>query len=174
MTAVDFYNVDGLPLHVLVVHFVIVLVPLTALCVILAAVWPAVRRRLGVALALLGLAIIALVPLATQAGEWLMQRVAPTPLIGEHTAYGNALWPWSLSLGILGIATWLWYFLLERRNKGGTDPRRPSRGVRRAAAVVIAVLALGLGTGATVQTILAGESGSRAVWEGSFSDTPQR
>jgi uncharacterized membrane protein len=165
----DFYNVDGLPLHVLVVHFVIVLVPLTALCVILAAVWPAVRRRLGVALALLGVAIIALVPLTTEAGEWLMQRVAPTPLISEHTAYGNALWPWSLSLGILGIATWLWYLLLDRRR----SRRGPSAGVRHTVTVIIAVLAIGIGVGATWQTILAGESGSRAVWEGSFSETPR-
>jgi len=165
----DFYNVDGLPLHVLVVHFTIVLVPLTALCVMLAAVWPAVRRRLGVAVALLGVAIIALVPLTTEAGEWLMQRVAPTPLIGEHTAYGNALWPWSLSLGILGIATWLWYLMLDRRK----SRRGPSAGVRRTVTVVIAVLALGIGVGATWQTILAGESGSRAVWEGSFSEMPR-
>lgn len=169
MSAVDIYNVGGLPLHVLVVHFTIVLVPLTALCVIVAALWPAVRRRLGVALALLGAAIIALVPLTTEAGEWLMQRVAPTPLIAEHTAYGNALWPWSLSLGILGIATWLWYSLLDRR----ADRRTPPRGVRITISVVIAVLALGIGVGGTVQTILAGESGSRAVWEGSFSETPR-
>lgn len=169
MSAVDIYNVGGLPLHVLVVHFTIVLVPLTALCVILAALWPAVRRRLGVAVALLGAVIIALVPLTTQAGEWLLQRVAPTPLIGAHTAYGNALWPWSLSLGILGIGTWLWYFLLDRR----ATARTPSRGVRRSVGVVIAVLALALGAGATYQTILTGESGSRAVWEGSFSEMPR-
>jgi uncharacterized membrane protein len=165
----DFYSVDGLPLHVLVVHFTIVLVPLTALCVILAAVWPTVRRRLGVAVALLGIVIIALVPLTTNAGEWLMQRVAPTPLIAEHTAYGNALWPWSLSLGVLGIGTWLWYFLLDRR----ASRRAPSRSVRLTVSVVIAVLALGIGVGATVQTILAGESGSRAVWQGSFSEMPR-
>jgi uncharacterized membrane protein len=169
VSAVDIYNVDGLPLHVLVVHFTIVLVPLTALCVIVAALWPAVRRRLGVAVALLGAAIIALVPLTTEAGEWLLQRVAPTPLIGEHTAYGNALWPWSLSLGVLGIATWLWYLIIDRR----TSRRAPSAGVRRTVTVVIAVLALGIGVGATWQTILAGESGSRAVWEGSFSEMPR-
>jgi hypothetical protein len=98
-----------------------------------------------------------------------MQRVAPTPLIGEHTAYGNALWPWSLSLGVLGIGTWLWYSLVDRR----TNRRTPPRGVRLTVSVVIAVLAVGIGVGATVQTILAGESGSRAVWEGSFSEMPR-
>ena len=37
--------VNGLPAHVLLVHFVVVLVPLTALAVVVCAVWP--RPRAG-------------------------------------------------------------------------------------------------------------------------------
>ncbi|MCU1442590.1 MAG: hypothetical protein JWQ59_740 [Cryobacterium sp.] len=164
----DIYNVNGLPLHVLLVHLVVILVPVTALSVVLAAVWPAARRRLGIVLALMGVTLIALVPLTTQAGQWLKDRVPAAPLIETHAALGNSLWPWSLSLGILGVGTWLWYFAAERR----TSRRRTNPRGRRAVAVLIALLAIGIGAGATWQAVQVGESGSRAIWEGSFSETP--
>ena len=63
---------------------------------------------------------------------------------------------------------WLWYFVTDRRARADTPPG----GGRRAVGVVLAVLALGIGGMATYQTVLAGESGSRAVWEGTFTDTP--
>ncbi|MFZ2177676.1 MAG: hypothetical protein WAW17_27340 [Rhodococcus sp. (in: high G+C Gram-positive bacteria)] len=37
---------NGLPAHVLLVHFVVVLAPLTAILLILCALWPAARRRM--------------------------------------------------------------------------------------------------------------------------------
>ena len=42
------YEVNGLPLHVLLVHFIVVGVPLAALLTVLSALWPAARRRLGI------------------------------------------------------------------------------------------------------------------------------
>ena len=38
---------NGLPLHILLNHFIVVLGPLTAILAILCVVWPAARRRLG-------------------------------------------------------------------------------------------------------------------------------
>jgi phosphoglycerol transferase MdoB-like AlkP superfamily enzyme len=164
----DIYVVNGLPLHVLLVHAVVILVPLTALCVVLAAVWPAVRRRIGIVNALLGLVLIGLIPLTTMAGQWLKDRVPTTPLIAQHAALGMTLWPWTLSLGILGIVTWLWYFITDRR-----DRRRTTGGTaRRVVAVIIALAAIGIGGFATWQTIQVGEAGSRAIWQNSFSETP--
>jgi hypothetical protein len=164
----DIYNVYGLPLHVLLVHAVVILVPLTALSVVLAAVWPAARRRIGIVNALLGLVLIGLIPLTTMAGQWLRERVAATPLIAKHADLGNALWPWTLSLGLLGILTWLWYFVSDRRDRR----RTPTGNSHRVVAVVIAVAAIGIGGFATWQTVQVGEAGSRAIWENTFSDTP--
>lgn len=168
----DIFNINGLPLHVLLVHLVVVLVPVTALGVVLVAVWPEVRRRFGIVVALLGLVVIGLVPLTGTAGQWLKDRVFGTPLIETHAAAGNALWQWSLALGLLAIGTWLWYFLTETRARAETPPETPPSEGRRAVGVILAILALGIGGMATYQTVVAGESGSRAVWEGTFSDTP--
>ena len=49
----DIYTANGRPLHVLLVHMVVILLPVTAICVLLAAIWPAVRRRLGIVIALM-------------------------------------------------------------------------------------------------------------------------
>ena len=37
---------NGLPAHALLVHFIVILAPLTAILAILCAVWPAARKRL--------------------------------------------------------------------------------------------------------------------------------
>jgi hypothetical protein len=62
-------EIHGLPAHVLLVHAVVVLIPLSALLVVLSAAWPAARRRIGVASPLLALVNLALVPVTTHAGE---------------------------------------------------------------------------------------------------------
>ena len=38
-------TIAGLPAHILLLHFVVVLVPLTAILLIVCALWPAARRR---------------------------------------------------------------------------------------------------------------------------------
>lgn len=38
--------INGVPAHVLLVHFVVVLAPLTAIFAILCVLWPAARQRL--------------------------------------------------------------------------------------------------------------------------------
>ncbi|TFB46518.1 hypothetical protein [Cryobacterium tagatosivorans] len=180
----DLFNVNGLPLHALLVHVVVVLVPVTALCVLLAAAWPTARRRLGILIALMGLVLIGLVPLTMAAGQWLKERVFRTPLIETHADLGNALWPWSLALGLLGIGTWLWYFLADRRARSepqqsepqASEPQQseaPRSGGRRAVAIILVLLAIGIGGMATYQTVLIGESGSRAIWEGLFTENPR-
>ena len=171
----DIYQVNGLPLHVLLVHVVIILLPVTALCVILFSVWPAFRRRVGIIMAILGVLLIAVVPITAQAGQWLKDRVPDTPLINAHAVIAGTLWPWSLSLGVLSIAAWLWYFTLARRDNPDVPHAGPRHfGARRAVAVLITVLAIGIGGYATAHTVMIGEAGSRAIWQNSFSETPLR
>lgn len=60
--------INGIPAHVLLVHVVVILVPLTALALILCAAFPSVMRRFGLALPVLALVSLVSVPLTTEAG----------------------------------------------------------------------------------------------------------
>jgi hypothetical protein len=170
-------QISGLPAHVLLVHVVVVLIPLTALVLVGSAIWPGWVRRLGVVLPLLALATLISVPLTTHAGEWLEAHTASTPLLRRHTELGDSLLPWAVALFVLSTALWWW----QRRTPApgaeaaaaatttGTGRaaalRRP---IRIAAVVLCAVVA----TGAVIQVYRVGDSGAKAAWTGGFSLKP--
>lgn len=60
-------TINGLPAHVLLVHFIVVLAPLTAILAILCAVWPAARQRLVWLVLVLAGVVAVLTPLTTEA-----------------------------------------------------------------------------------------------------------
>ncbi|WP_431221071.1 hypothetical protein [Leifsonia xyli] len=160
-------EINGLPLHVLLVHFVVVLVPVTAVAALLVPIWPAARRRLGIVVPLLALANVILVPITTEAGEWLQARVPSTPLIQQHAAIGKDLLPWVIALFAFSVLQWAWFFFFDRPE----SPRRPSPVVRRVVIIVLIVVALVLAVGTIVEVVLIGEGGARAIWQNSFSPT---
>src|SRR5690606_37393735 len=57
------FTIAGLPLHPLLVHAVVILVPLTALALVLGSLWPAARRRLGIVTPLAAALLVVLVPI---------------------------------------------------------------------------------------------------------------
>lgn len=116
--------VNGLPAHVLFVHFVIVLVPLSALALVVCAAWPAGARRLGLLLPILALVTLASVPVATHAGEWLEQHVGSNPLVRKHAELGDGLLPWALGLFVISAVVW-W---TARRSAPPRTARRGSHG----------------------------------------------
>src|SRR6476619_3390548 len=65
---------NGLPAHVLLVHFIVVLAPLTAVLAIVCTFWPAARQRLVWLVLALAVITAGLTPLTTDAGEWLAKR----------------------------------------------------------------------------------------------------
>ncbi|MDQ3580030.1 MAG: hypothetical protein M3443_21015, partial [Actinomycetota bacterium] len=83
--------VNGLPLHALIVHAVVVLVPLSVLGAILIAVWPAARRRFGWLVAVLAGVGAALTPIATGSGRDLSRRLPDNELIRRHEELGDQL-----------------------------------------------------------------------------------
>ncbi|WP_308188272.1 DUF2231 domain-containing protein [Nocardia australiensis] len=146
-------TINGLPAHVLLVHVIVIFVPLTSVLLILAALWPAVRRRLVWLVVVLAAITVALVPLTTDAGEALEHRIGASPAIEKHSNLGDDMIYFVVPL-LLVAAVLLVVQLREQREK------RPTRAV----AVVIALLAIAAGVAATVQVYRVGESGSRAVW----------
>lgn len=152
------YVVNGLPLHVLLVHLVVIVVPAAALCLLLSAFWPAARRRLGIVTPLVALVGLVAVPFTTAAGEWLQVRVGATPLVERHASLGPLLLPWVIAVFVVASALWLWYRV---------DPALP-RPVRVVALIVLDASAVVAAVGSVILVVLIGESGSAAVWTGSF------
>ncbi len=179
-------EVHGLPAHVLLVHAVIVLIPLSALVVVLSAVWPTARRRIGVGSPLLALVTLAFVPVTTHAGEWLAQRVPHSALVEKHTSLGDTLLPWAAGMFVLAAAVW-WLGRRQsvvddslpdvsrpgdsRRDGAGPVASSGRGGVPPFVRVGAAVLAVIVSIGAVVQVYRIGDSGAKAAWHGQFSQT---
>jgi hypothetical protein len=180
-------TLNGLPAHALLVHAVVVLVPLTAVLLVLSALWPAARRRLALLTTVLAVFALASVKLAEEAGEWLENHVERTDLLSEHTSVGDTLLPWVGGLFLVAVAVAGRDLLTARRRASGPDhlpgpgtaaatELRPRAAAGRggvggvAVIVILAVLALVIGAGAVAVTYRVGESGARAAWTGHFSE----
>ncbi|MBA8795172.1 polyferredoxin [Friedmanniella endophytica] len=150
-------TVSGLPLHPLLVHAVVVLMPLTAIAAVLHAVWPVAARRLGVVTPLAALVVLVLTPITKEAGEALQRQLGIG--VAQHAAYGDRLVIWAIGLFVVAVAVWLFHgpVLASRREAmaAGTVT-----GIRVGLAVVTVVVAVG----SIVWVFLTGDSGARAVW----------
>src|SRR4051812_43624773 len=97
-------TVLGLPLHPLIVHATVVVVPVAAVTVLLATFWPRFRRWASWGpLAAAALSVV-LVPLSTSSGESLEHALPRTALIEAHAHLADGLLPWVIVLlvGALG------------------------------------------------------------------------
>lgn len=147
-------TIADIPAHPFFVHFIVVLVPLTAILVILCAVWTAARERLVWLTLVLSVVLTVLTPLATEAGEWLEhQQKDRTPTLHEHTELGDTAIYFVLGLLVVSLA-------LAFLHRWG-DRLGERRGL---AGVVVAVLAVLIGIASIYQIVRIGDSGARAVW----------
>lgn len=151
-------TIFGLPLHPLVVHVTVVVLPVAAITVSLAALWPRFRRAAGPLPLLLSIVSLALVPVAVTSGRSLADRVEPSALVETHQGLGEGLLPWVivLTVGAAGLYWWTW------RERRAAQPDRSALSRAVAAAVVLVALAGALG--ATIQVVRVGHSGTEAVW----------
>jgi hypothetical protein len=157
-------TINGLPAHVLLVHFVVVLVPLTALLVVLSVLWPAARRRLGIITPLTALATLVMVPVTTDAGDWLEHHAGRDPLVRIHAHLGDQMLYWSLGVFLLSVAWWV-----THDERARTRLRMPARlsnmsAVNRAVATVVAIVAVAVSVGSVVEDYRIGDSGAKAAW----------
>lgn len=147
-----FDTVMGLPVHPLVVHAVVVLVPLSALGVAAISVVPRWRPRFGSLVLAVTTAGLVLVPVATGSGEQLEDRIDAGGVVKEqiehHVQWGERVLVPSLAMWVLAAAL----VLMTRRGMTG-------RAVTFVA--VLAVVAAGVAAGTVAR---AGHLGSTAVW----------
>jgi uncharacterized membrane protein len=149
--------INGIPVHPLVVHAVVVLLPLSILGTVLIAVRPAWRATYGPLVVVLAAIATVLVPVATSSGEALEKRVGDP---GKHAQLGDQLRWFALPLLVLVLALVVWDRL--RRRQVDTGAREARGGAR--AGTVLAVLAVLAAVAAGVQVYRVGDSGARAVW----------
>jgi uncharacterized membrane protein YidH (DUF202 family) len=157
----DISQLLGLPLHPLLVHAVVVLLPLSALALVTAQFWAAARQRLGALTPLAALTMAGLVPLTTTAGRQLAESVGPLPAVQAHEELGLQLIPWSIALAAAATVQWAWF-------RWGADAVRAADRPR-AARVLTAVLAVAVvvvAAGNLVLVALVGHSGAGSVWSG--------
>lgn len=151
------YEVNGLPAHPLLVHAVVVLLPLAALCAILHALWPTARARLGIVPTLLAAVGTALVPITVAAGQALAAQLGGTggnPLLRRHEQLAEQILPWSIALTVAALGNWVW-----RRYDDTLDPRL-QRWLRRVIPIVTVIVSAGL----AIAVLRAGDAGAKATW----------
>jgi hypothetical protein len=166
--------VFGLPLHPLVVHAVVVLVPLAALGTAAVALWPTARRRFGWLVVVVTALATLSIPVATSSGEGLEHSLPRSPAIGSHAELGDQLLPLVAALLVAATAVMVLDRLTPRRaGTGGPAPSSaPSGGVAtviapagvRVTAAALAVVTVALAVLSTVQVVRIGDSGARAAW----------
>jgi hypothetical protein len=172
-------TVHGLPVHVLLVHAVVVLMPLCGVLLALSAVWPAARRRLAAPNALLSLSLLVLIPVTTSAGEWLQGHVDSDPLVSHHAELGDtAIW-FAVPLVVLSVLMW-WRNREIAAVSGELTPPpgglagvlghdRPMLAPRSAVvAAVLAVACVAAAGAATWDIYRIGDSGAKAAWHDGF------
>jgi hypothetical protein len=151
-------ELNGVPLHPLVVHAVVVLGPLAALTGLAYAFVPRWRWLLRWPLVVLAVVTAVAVLLAVAAGEDLLAaRPELAPLVEEHEEWGEWLRSVAVIYAVVSlVAAWA---------LGGASALASGKGARETrfgipVAGVLVVAAVGL----LVLLFLAGDSGSRAVW----------
>jgi hypothetical protein len=153
-----FERIGDLPLHVLVIHLTVVLLPVAALTAIVFALVPRWRRLLRWPALVLGIGTVVTAFVAKESGEAFVAAV-PTlaKAVAVHEQRGDLLFWYCLIFAVVAVVAFL---LLRERGPAG-EPRtsRPLELLTQAAVVVIGVLVIW-------QTIRTGDAGARAVWEG--------
>jgi hypothetical protein len=137
--------VAGLPVHPLVIHSVVVLVPLAALGLVIAVVNAAFRKRFaGALIVLLGITV-PLAFIAKESGEALAERIGITE---RHEELGENVPLW---VGVFFVIAVVWW-LVTRRSESVLIRRILGGVLVFSAAQVLVVM------------FLVGHSGAEATW----------
>jgi uncharacterized membrane protein len=154
--------INGLPVHALVVHVVVVLLPLLSVVTVVFVIRPRWRRELPWAI-LGNAAVVVACFVAKKSGGELQARLSNQ--VGHEVAAWHAhlatILPY-FAIGQLVASIVAWLLIRGRSERAKTA----------APALALAVVVtLGAGIAATVWTYRVGDSGARAVWGDTISST---
>lgn len=149
-------TVFGLPVHPLVVHAAVVLIPLAAVGAILMAVWSSFSRRFGVIVVILAGLGAGAAFVAKASGEQLATRVGEPE---AHAELGEVMPLIAAVFFVLVLAFWLF------------DRGIPGNRTRPAWLIVLAVVLVVASLVAIGWTIRVGHSGAEATWSAVIEST---
>ncbi len=156
-------HLNGLPLHPLVVHAVIVFVPLAALVAILHALLPRWRWLLRTPTLVLAVAAVVLARVAVITGSSLKHEKNFGGALGDridrHMHWGQRLEYSVWVFAAVAILSW-WVLPHTTRLVGGRDRQSPAPGLVTVATVLLPVAAVVV----LVLAVITGEAGAQAVW----------
>ncbi len=143
----------GLPLHVLVLHVTVVLIPLGAMATAAVFCRPAWRRAYGRVMVAVSLGMLVLAFVTVQAGQQLQnrfRRIGDTNVPrDDHETFGRALLWIVLAFAVATVL-------------GALADRQ---GAPAAAGLGLGVIVAGLAVASIVLTVIAGHTGSKSHWE---------
>jgi uncharacterized membrane protein len=152
-----FDQIGGLPVHVLVLHAAVVLVPLLALGAIVYAVVPRWRPRIGWAVFLLAIVAPVITFVTRQSGVKFYDRLVPhvsprgRQLLDEHMHFGTLTFWFTLALGIVTLV-----MVIVTLRKSSSLPRGADLGL---AVIMVALAAI-----SGYYVFRTGDSGAHVVW----------
>ncbi|WP_250003291.1 DUF2231 domain-containing protein [Actinoplanes sp. M2I2] len=154
-----FDQINGLPVHALVLHAAVVFVPLLVLAAVVYALVPRWRPRMGWALGILAIAAPASTFVAMASGNELYNRLVSQGLSGpgkeildDHMGFGSRTFWFTLALGVASLV-----MLALTWKRGST--RLPMAGEVGGAVALIALAAV-----SGYYVFQTGDSGATAVW----------
>lgn len=149
-------EVLGLPLHPLIVHATVVVVPLAALGAIVISLLKWARVRYGELVLVAAIAAPILTFVTQQAGQDLSTRFTrPSVALQQHEDLGGTLIWWTLGLLVGVIVVYLAQRLINADHPRG-----------RLLLVVGAVISIVFAVVTVVQVVRIGHLGATAVWGG--------
>jgi uncharacterized membrane protein len=159
LPSVPAVTINGIPLHPLVVHAAVVLVPLAALFAIAYAVLPSRRWQTRTPAAVLAVGAAVTVWLASATGDSLKERLHEnTSLIETHEHWAGLL---QASMWVLaGLVLIAWWSLPHHNPLPDKEHRQ---GVTTLAKPLVVLLPLAAAV-TLVHVVLTGDAGARAVW----------
>ena len=145
---------QGLPVHSLIVHATVIAVPVAALSVALAAVYPRFRAWIGWFPPVAAVVSVALVQLTTLSGNKLYARFEHagvlSPDIQHHKNLAHMLIWLVIPMAVIAVIA----YVVQRRQNAS-----------KALVAVVAVLAVASAGAVTVDVALIGHAGAKAVWK---------
>jgi len=154
-------EIAGLPLHPLVVHATVVLVPLSALTAVVFALVPRWRWLTRWPAAALAMVALGLAWISTLSGDALLRsRPELGPLVQRHQQLGNLLADVMIAFAVVVVAA-AWSLASATAlasGRGARDSRVP------ALEKVLPVLVVAAALAVLVLVVRVGDSGARAVW----------